>query len=57
MECRVVRQPQRIEIAGGVTSELHRLGWNILDGKSIRVKLNRNIVITCKLFNRNQILD
>jgi hypothetical protein len=51
MERRVERQPQRIEVAGAFTAELHRLRWNILDGKSMWVKLNRYIFITGKLFN------
>jgi hypothetical protein len=32
--------------------ELHRACWKILDGKSSRVKFDRNIIVTCKLFNK-----
>lgn len=51
------RQLHRVEIAGALTLELHLTSWKILDREAMRVKFNRNIIITCEFANRNQILD
>jgi hypothetical protein len=38
---------QRVEFAGAVTAEDHHTGWKILDRETERVKLHRNVVVTC----------
>ena len=45
------RQSERVEGAGAFTSESHRLGGKILDRETVRIKLNRNIVISSELTN------
>jgi hypothetical protein len=46
-------RPQRIEVSRAVTSELHRAGWKILDGKASGIKFNGDIIVTSKLFDGN----
>jgi hypothetical protein len=41
----MTRKTKRIKIAAAVTSEHLRLGRKILNGKTRRVKFDRNIVI------------
>jgi hypothetical protein len=53
----LVRQLQGVKITRALTSELHRLRWKILDGEASGVKFNGNVIVTGKLFDRNQILD
>jgi hypothetical protein len=49
------RQLERVEVPGALTSELHLMSWKILDRKTMRVKFNRNIVITSQFANRIEI--
>jgi hypothetical protein len=49
------RRSQRVEVAGGVTTEKNRSRAKILDGETKGVKLNRNGIITSKGAYRNQI--
>lgn len=51
------RQPKRVEVTRRITTELHRLSWQILYGKTGRVKFNRNIIVTCKLTNGNKVFN
>lgn len=42
----VMRADERVKVAGGITSEKNRPGGQILDRKAIRVKFNRDRIIT-----------
>lgn len=46
-----------VEIAGGVTSEKHHLGGQILNRKMVRIKFNRNRIVASKSTNRNEIFN
>jgi len=38
--------PQGVEVAAAITSELLLTGVQILDGETMGIKFNRNIIIT-----------
>jgi len=50
-------KPERVEVAGAPTAGLHCLSVRILDGETIGVEFNRDIVITSQLFDGNEILN
>jgi hypothetical protein len=52
-ESLVVWEPEWVEITAALTSEHLRPGRKVLNGKTKRVKFNRNIIITGKTANRN----
>jgi hypothetical protein len=51
------RQAKRVESTITLTSEHHCPGWKILYKEAKGVKLDRHIVITGQLTNRDQILN
>lgn len=51
------RQLQRIEVARAVTAEYHRLGVEILDRETTRVKFDSNWIILSESSYRDKILD
>jgi len=55
-ECGVLWWAQRIELAGALTSEHHRSRRKILNGEAMRVKFNRDVIVTSKFTNGNEIL-
>ena len=55
-EGEVLRRVQRIELAGALTSKHHRSRRKILNGEAMRVKFNRDVIVTSKFTNGNEIL-
>ena len=50
-------KPERVEVAGAPAAGLHCLSVRILDGETIGVKFNRDIVITSEFSDREKVFD
>lgn len=52
-----MRRPQGVEVAGAITTEECHSRLKILYGKTMRVKFNRDVIITSELTNGHKIFN